>query len=247
MFKKQHGTQICVPCCFLCIFVPDNRTENLSRLQKTVYSWKILFSRYGWAADTLCGSWRLAIKDAFYLFTRIPLHSQLIRITTKPTINILQLCHWKFCCVQFIHLCHNLLNFKLLNFYFICVAQMPFVLIGLRPNPLSLEIARISFGSLLAYSRFWRCKGRGIFWHRQNFRCFLPLVVATVRCICDKCSDEAIILSHEVNNAPPSALRLSCNINGILRWTSDDISLFCRINFVSLQLNSKRQLTVWQR
>ena len=47
MFKKQHGTQICVPCCFLCIFVPDNRTENLSRLQKTVYSWKILFSRYG--------------------------------------------------------------------------------------------------------------------------------------------------------------------------------------------------------
>ena len=24
-----------------------NRTENLSRLQKTVYSWKILFSRYG--------------------------------------------------------------------------------------------------------------------------------------------------------------------------------------------------------
>ena len=27
----------------------------------------------------------------------------------------------------------NLINFKLLNLYFICVAQMPFVLIGLRP------------------------------------------------------------------------------------------------------------------
>ena len=188
---------------FLCIFVPDNRTENLSRLQKTVYSWKILFSRYGWAADTLCGSWRLAIKDAFYLFTRIPLHSQLIRITTKPTINILQLCHWKFCCVQFIHLCHNLLNFKLLNFYFICVAQMPFVLIGLRPNPLSLEIARISFGSLLAYSRFWRCKGTAILPRFQKFRRNLLWVVATGWERNDKRRLEGKILSRDKENGPP--------------------------------------------
>ena len=49
------------------------------------------------------------------------------------------------------------LGFNFTYYYFInslvCVSQNLFCLIGLRPNPLSLEIARISFGSLLAYSR----------------------------------------------------------------------------------------------
>ena len=42
-------------------------------------------------------------------------------------------------------------------------SQKRLVLIGLRPRPLSLEIARISFGSLLAYSRFWTMQRYGAF------------------------------------------------------------------------------------
>ena len=84
---------------------------------------------------------------------------------------------------------------------------MSFCLIGLRPNPLSLEIARISFGSLLAYSRFWRCKGTATFAWFQKFRRNFPGVVATGHYRCDK--------------GRPKAKRLS--------WTNKYSQLFCGI------------------
>ena len=55
------------------------------------------------------------------------------------------------------------------NLYSLVVVQMSFCLIELCSKPLSLEIARIAFGSLLADSRFWRCKVTTVFGLIPNF------------------------------------------------------------------------------
>ena len=55
------------------------------------------------------------------------------------------------------------------NLNSLVVVQMSFCLIELCSKPLSLEIARIAFGSLLADSRFWRCKVTTVFGLIPNF------------------------------------------------------------------------------
>ena len=76
-------------------------------------------------------------------------------------------------------------------------------LFGLRPNPLSLEIVRISFGSLLAYSRFCDGKGTATFARFQKLRQNLLRVVATGWDWNDKVGARGKILSYFIFASRP--------------------------------------------
>ena len=70
-------------------------------------------------------------------------------------------------------------------------AAFPFVgkcsnLIELRSKPLPLEIARISFSSLLAWSRFWRCKVTAVFGSFQTISLFFHQKLWTRKLFLDK-------------------------------------------------------------
>ena len=79
-------------------------------------------------------------------------------------------------------------------------AAFPFVgkcsnLIELRSKPLPLEIARISFSSLLAWSRFWRCKVTTVFGSFQTISSFFLQKLWTRKLILDKTKKPLQILS----------------------------------------------------